>query len=146
MFKLKKFPSIKDKKAIVEAIKKAEESTSGEIRVYMEGTTENSPYERALYLFEELGVYKTTLRNGVLIYVAVNDRKFVILGDEGINKAVVDDFWESTKDIMQKYFQKGHFKTGIIEGVLKAGLELKTHFPYQEDDQDELSNEISENE
>jgi len=143
MSELKKFLSKKDEKEIVAAIGKAEKNTSGEVRVHIEAHTDEDHFEHALKVFQQLEMHKTELRNGVLIYIAVNDHQFVILGDEGINKAVPDDFWESTKDIMQKHFRKGHFKTGIIEGVLKAGLELKAHFPYQEDDQDELSNEIS---
>jgi uncharacterized membrane protein len=75
--------------------------------------------------------------------VAVNDHKFVILGDQGINDKVTDDFWDHTKEMMQDYFRKGNFKQGLVEGILKAGHELKTHFPYQADDIDELSNEIS---
>jgi uncharacterized membrane protein len=79
----------------------------------------------------------------VLFYIAVNDHKFVILGDQGINDKVADNFWDTTKEMMQNYFRKGAFKEGLVEGILKAGQELKIHFPYQDDDTDELSNEIS---
>ena len=79
----------------------------------------------------------------MLIYVAVNDKKFVIYGDKGINEVITKDFWNSTKDVMQNHFKKGDFKQGIVDGVLKAGKELKVHFPYQTDDTNELSNEIS---
>jgi uncharacterized membrane protein len=88
-------------------------------------------------------MHKTELRNGVLFYVAVNDHKFVILGDQGINDKVSDDFWDNTKEMMQDSFRKGNFKQGLVDGILKAGYELKTHFPYLADDIDELSNEIS---
>jgi uncharacterized membrane protein len=67
----------------------------------------------------------------------------VILGDQGINDKVTDDFWDNTKEMMQDYFRKGNFKQGLVDGILKAGHELKTHFPYEADDIDELSNEIS---
>ena len=86
----------------------------------------------------------TKLRNGVLIYVAVADKTFVICGDEGINNVVPADFWNTTRDAMKSQFRKGNFKQGLIEGVLQAGLELKKHFPWDEDtDEDELPNEIS---
>ena len=81
--------------------------------------------------------------NGVLIYVAVHDHKFVILGDQGIDRVVPDNFWESTRDIIQDHFKHGRFKQGIVEGILEAGKELKAHFPWQSDDQNELSDEIS---
>jgi len=85
----------------------------------------------------------TRLRNGVLIYLAINDRNFVIFGDEGINNVVSDDFWDSTRDVMLTHFKKGDFKQGLIEGILKAGKQLETHFPWDDMDKNELPNKIS---
>tara|TARA_B100000787_G_scaffold165556_1_gene149631 strand:+ start:6301 stop:6741 length:441 start_codon:yes stop_codon:yes gene_type:complete len=143
MSKTNSFLSPQDEEAIVTAIKVAEKNTSGEIRVHIEAHTDEDHYEHALKVFGELKMHETELRNGVLFYVAVNDHKFVILGDQGINDKVADDFWDTTKEMMQNYFRKNQFKQGLVDGVLKAGKELKTHFPYQDDDTDELSNEIS---
>ena len=143
MTKLKNFLSKKDEKAVVEAIGQAEKNTSGEIRVHIEAHTDEDHFEHALKVFQQLEMHKTELRNGVLIYIAVNDHQFVILGDEGINNVVADDFWEETKNVMQSHFRKGEFRQGIVEAVLQAGRELKSHFPYQDDDENELSNEIS---
>ena len=140
---IESFISKQDEEAIVAAIKEAEKNTSGEIRIHIEAHTDDDHFEHALQIFQELGMHKTELRNGVLIYIAVTDHQFVILGDEGINNVVADDFWDQTKDIMQDHFRKGDFKTGLVKGILKAGDELKTHFPYQDNDEDELSNEIS---
>lgn len=143
MSKTTPFLSTQDEEVIVAAIKEAEKKTSGEIRVHIEAHTDEDHYEHALKVFGELKMHETDLRNGVLFYVAVNDHKFVILGDKGINDKVADDFWDATKEMMQNYFRKGEFKQGLVDGILKAGHELKTHFPYQDDDTDELSNEIS---
>jgi len=137
------FLTSKEEQEIVEAIRKAEKNTSGEIRVHLENSTSDDHFKRALEVFYLLKMDATKNRNGVLIYVAVHDKKFVIYGDEGIAKVVPNNFWESTKAVMEHYFKKGLFKQGIVEGVLKAGKELKTHFPWQTDDVDELSNEIS---
>ena len=52
-------------------------------------------------------------------------------------------FGINTKDVIQSHFKKGNFKQGLIDGILCSGQELKHHFPYQQDDVDELSNEIS---
>jgi uncharacterized membrane protein len=85
----------------------------------------------------------TELKNGVLIYLAVKDQNFVICGDKGINDVVPADFWNSTKDAMATQFKSGNFKQGLIDGITKAGEQLKKYFPYQDGDTNELSNEIS---
>ena len=81
--------------------------------------------------------------NGVLLYVAVEDRKFVIYGDRGIDRAVPRGFWESTKEVIGNHFAKGEFKQGIVAGILKAGKELEAHFPWLHGDTNELSDAIS---
>ena len=85
----------------------------------------------------------TKEENGVLIYVAVEDRDFVIYGDSGINSVVSTDFWESTKDAIVAQFKSGNFKQGLIDGILSAGKELQKHFPWSENDVNELPNTIS---
>ena len=138
-----KFLTSFEENEIIEAIRKAEKQTSGEIRVHIEGSSQKDPFERALEVFEKLDMYQTKNRNAVLFYIAVDDRSFVIFGDKGINEVVAGNFWETTKNIVVQHFKKGNFKTGIIEGVLMAGQQLKVHFPNQIDDIDELPNEIS---
>ncbi|CAM1352637.1 TPM domain-containing protein [Tenacibaculum ascidiaceicola] len=143
MSKVEDFLTAKEEEEIVQAIRQAERSTSGEIRVHIEKTTDVSHYDRALEVFQMLKMFNTQQRNGVLLYIAVDDHKFVIYGDEGINKVVPENFWETTKEAIQNQFKQGNFKQGIIDGVLKAGKELQAHFPWTTDDEDELSNEIS---
>ena len=143
MSKSEEFLTKEEESAIVEAIRVAEKETSGEIRVHIEKTTSKVPFDRALEVFHELKMDETHLKNGVLIYLAVADKKFVICGDQGINEVVPVDFWDSTKDIMATQFKTGNFKQGLIEGIVKAGEQLRQHFPYEEGDTNELSNEIS---
>ena len=144
--KVEAFLTSEEEQDIVEAIRLAELNTSGEIRVHIENTANGAPTERALEVFHFLKMDNTKLQNGVLIYVAINDKSFVIYGDEGINKVVPKNFWDSTKDIMQSHFKKGLFKQGIIEGIQKSGEKLETFFPWKHDDINELSNEISKGE
>lgn len=132
-----------EEQEIIEAIRLAELNTSGEIRVHIEKTSKGDATNRALEVFHFLKMDNTKLQNGVLIYVAVEDKTFVIYGDEGINKVVPKNFWDSTKDIMQSHFKLGKFKQGIIEGIQKAGEQLESFFPWKHGDVDELSNEIS---
>ncbi len=137
------FLSESDEKEVINAIQEAELNTSGEIRIHIEGKTTKDAYERALDVFNELKMHQTEQRNGVLIYVATEDQKFVICGDKGINNVVADDFWDSTRDTIAEHFKKGNFKNGIVAGILSAGIQLKQFFPWQTDDENELSNEIS---
>jgi len=143
MSKVEAFLTKEEEQEIISAIRIAEKNTSGEIRVHIEATSNKDPYERSLEVFHLLKMDNTKDANAVLIYVAVKDKKFVIYGDKGINKVVPKDFWNSTKDIMQSHFKNANFKQGIVDGILKAGEELQTHFPWQIDDENELSNEIS---
>lgn len=137
------FISKEEEKKIIEAIALAEKQTSGEIKVHIESKTTKPPLERAQEVFSELGMTQTDARNGVLFYVGIHDHTFAILGDEGIDKKVKDNFWESTKDIVIAHFKKKEFAEGLIHGIAEAGSVLKTYFPYQSDDVNELSDEIS---
>ncbi|MFS4483857.1 TPM domain-containing protein [Hyunsoonleella sp. 2307UL5-6] len=143
MSKIEDFLSVEEEQEIVEAIRVAELNTSGEIRVHIEKTSQGDATHRALELFHILKMDNTKLQNAVLIYVAVDDKTFVIYGDKGINALVETDFWDSTKDAIQSHFKKEHFKQGLIEGILKSGEQLKKYFPYESDDTNELTNEIS---
>ncbi|QNM84650.1 TPM domain-containing protein [Polaribacter pectinis] len=143
MSKVEEFLTPAEEQEIISAIRIAEKNTSGEIRIHIEASSEKEHYERALEVFHLLKMDNTKDANAVLIYVAVNDKKFVVYGDKGINKVVDKDFWNSTKEVMQNHFKNGNFKQGIVDGILKAGEELQEHFPWQIDDVDELSNEIS---
>ena len=121
----------------------AEKNTSGEIRIHIEKTTSIDAYERAMEVFHKLKMDATQLKNGVLIYVAVKDKHFVICGDKGINELVPTDFWDTTKDVMASHFKNGNFKQGLVDGITKAGEQLQKYFPFEADDTNELSNEIS---
>ena len=137
------FITTEDKAKIAEAIRLAEGNTSGEIRVHMEKTCKTNVLDRAAHVFSELDMQKTKLRNGVLFYLAWEDRKFAILGDAGINAVVPDNFWDDIKVRMQVCFRSGHYVEGICEGVEMAGKKLKEAFPRQDDDLNELSDEVS---
>jgi len=132
-----------EEQEIVDAIQTAEKNTSGEIRVQIEAQNEKPPFERAQEVFFSLNMNMTLARNGVLFYVNVSNKSFVILGDEGINKVVESDFWDCTKDIVLEHFKEKKFKDGLVAGILRAGERLKAYFPFQADDTNELPNEIS---
>lgn len=128
---------------ISNAIKNAENRTSGEIRVHLEASCQGNVLDRAAEVFENLKMHKTQLRNGVLFYLAYEDRKFAILGDAGINCNVPENFWDEIKIRMQSRFRGGHFVEGLCEGVEMAGDQLKYCFPRENDDVNELPDHVS---
>ncbi len=128
--------------AMKAAIANAEKRTSGELRVFIEDHSEDGPLDRSAFLFKQLRMDKTKLRNGVLIYVAFRDHKFSIIGDVGIHEKVGGDFWNSTKNKMQTHFRTGEFLNALLAGIEEAGEALAKYFPYQVSDKDELSNDI----
>lgn len=128
---------------VVEAIKQAERNTSGEIKVHIENRCKGDVEERSLIVFNKLKLNETKLRNGVLIYLAVRDHKFAILGDEGINNVVGQGFWNDVKDLMLSHFKENRFADGLEQGIQRCGEKLKTYFPYQSDDINEIPDEIS---
>ncbi|WP_136465830.1 TPM domain-containing protein [Flagellimonas onchidii] len=140
---VEEFLTAEEEGEIVNAILEAEKNTSGEIRVHIEATTKIDHFSRAQQVFHFLKMDNTKDENGVLLYVAVEDKKFVIYGDSGIDRAVPRGFWDGTKDVISSHFKQGKFKQGIVEGVLMAGKELQAHFPWDQTDTNELSDAIS---
>ena len=140
---MKNYFSEEVQQQIVKAIESAELNTSGEIRVHIEEKCKGATLDRAAYIFKYLEMHNTALRNGVLFYLSVNDKKFAVIGDAGINKKVPADFWNEVKDVVVRNFKQEKFTEGLIEGIQLAGLQLKEHFPYQSNDKNELNNEVS---
>jgi len=132
-----------DSSKILEAIKEAEKETSGEIRVHIQNHLKGDIFKEAKKKFDKMGMAATKLKNGVLFFIALKDRKFTVLGDRGINEKVEDSFWNNTVEEMRHYFEEGKIEEGIAAGVLTAGKALKKFFPYSDDDVNELSDEVS---
>ena len=132
-----------EQEQIVAAVKEAELNTSGEIKVHIDRKCKEDVLDRAAFIFDKLEMQKTELRNGVLIYLAVANKKLAILGDAGINMKVPKDFWDTTRDFMISHFKEGKFTEGLVGGIKFAGQQLKEHYPYQSDDVNELSDDIS---
>ncbi|MBE9485057.1 MAG: TPM domain-containing protein [Bacteroidetes bacterium] len=139
----KDFFSGEQRDDIKQAIMNAELDTSGEIRVHIDSKCKGEVMDRAFEVFKKLKIHDTGLRNGVLFYLAVKNRKFAIIGDKGINEIVPEDFWEELKSDLLDAFREGNFTDGLIDGITRTGTHLKQHFPYQTDDVNELSDEIS---
>lgn len=137
------FLSQLDQLRIVEAIRAAEMRTSGEIRVHVQPKATGGEIRWvAERTFERLGMTKTALRNGVLLFIATEERRFVILGDKGIDEKVPAGFWDAIAAKLTIRFQNGEFTDGIVEALAAAGEQLAEFFPRAAGDVNELPDEI----
>ncbi len=133
-----------DEEQIVAAIHEAETNTSGEIRVHIESNCPINELDRATEMFAQLNMHQTKLRNGVLFYLALQDRRFAVIGDAGINAIVPDTFWEDITAQAVSHFKQQKYADGLAAGIRMAGEQLRKHFPYNaQSDINELSNDIS---
>ncbi|MFY0253571.1 TPM domain-containing protein [Chitinophaga sp. 30R24] len=143
-FKRKEIFSETEKNRIVQAIRVAERLTSGEIRLFVENHCNYvNPIDRAKEAFVSLDMGKTRLRNGVLVYVAIKDRQFAILGDQGIHEKVGDEFWVKEAALLINHFQEDRIVEGIEACIAEIGISLRTYFPHEAgDDVNELPDDI----
>jgi len=132
-----------DEKQIIDAIALAEKNTSGEIRVHVESKCKGDSIARIKVLFKKLNMYETKERNAVLIYVALKDHKLAIWGDEGIHQKLPDNFWNQETELMISHFSQNKIGEGLAQAIHLIGEQLKQHFPYQSNDTNELSDELS---
>jgi len=133
----------KQKKQVLLTIQEAELCTSGEIRVHIENHCHANEIDRAKEVFLKLGMDDTEEQNGVLVYISVKDRRVAIVGDRGIDQVTAANYWDEEVNILLEYFKRNEFTQGITQVITNVGQKLKDHFPYQSDDINELSDEIS---
>lgn len=143
-FKDKSFLSVDDNQRIVEAIRNAEQRTSGEIRIYIESNCRFvEPLDRAAEIFWSLKMDHTAYRNSVLLYVAVKDHQFAIFADQGIHEKLGNDFWKREVDAMSIHFRENHYLEAILLVIHDIGHALHQHFPFDPNaDKNELPDDI----
>ena len=130
---------------IVEAIKKAEAKTSGQIRVFLQrGKFEEDALVRAQKKFFQLGMEKTAERNAVLIMVAPRMQKFAVIGDEGVHAKCGEKFWQELVARMRQHFLREDFTEALLEAVDATGALLAKHFPRTGPAPNELPDEVIE--
>ena len=138
----KEFLTQLDQPRVVHAIRSAEKQTSGEIRVHVQPKGGDDIRKTAERTFERLGMTRTKLRNGVLLFIATEEQRFTILGDRGIHEKVPAGFWDDIATRLTSRFKNGEFTDGIVEAISEAGWHLAKYFPRAKDDVDELPDEI----
>ena len=136
--------SADDEGRIVAAIQAAEKVTSGEIMVHLEKSWPGDPYQRAVHWFHRLGLQKTQQRNGILLLLIEKQKRFALVGDEGIHRAVGQDFWERAAGVLNSHLKEGKLAEGLCATVAMIGEALATYFPYTaSSDRNELPDSIS---
>jgi uncharacterized membrane protein len=138
----KKFFTKTEEKHILSAIKEAELASSGEVRVFVESHCKGDIEKRTIDIFKQLKMHKTRERNGVLIYIAIKDRRFTIFGDEGIHQKMGFQFWNEEAVILKSFFVDNKIIDGLTATIISIGQILKEHFPYSTDDKNELPDTI----
>ena len=144
LFRRKEFFTDEEKQSIIDAVRNAEQRTSGEVRVFVESRCRYvNAIDRAVEIFENLQMQKTGLRNATLVYVAVKDRQLAVFGDEGIHQKVGNEYWANEVMKMIHAFNRDNIAEGISRCVLNIGEALATHFPYDKStDKNELPDDI----
>ena len=137
------FFSEQESESIINAIGHIESSTVGELRLHIEDLCEESPVDRAIEVFNKLGMYKTDSQTGILIYVATEDHKLAIIGDKGIHSILGDSYWNQIMVEMSERFKNESIYAGVLYGITAVGEKLIEHFPEKRLPDNELSNEIS---
>jgi uncharacterized membrane protein len=132
-----------DLEAVARAVADAEAGTSGEIRVHLDARCRGEAMTRAIAVFERLGMTRTALRNGVLIYLAIKDRKLAVIGDAGIHARVTPEYWERLKETLVVDLRRERPRDGLVQAVRDVGEVLRRHFPRAPDDKNELTDQVS---
>ena len=144
LFKRKEFFTEEERQSIVDAVRTAEQRTSGEVRVFVESRCRYvNAIDRAVEIFENLQMQRTEMRNATLVYVAIKDRQLAVFGDEGIHQKVGNEYWANEVVKMISAFNRDNIAEGIRQCVLNIGEALATHFPYDRNtDKNELPDDI----
>jgi len=140
---VRRFLSEADLEAVQRAISEAEAGTSAEIRVHLDHRCPADPMARAVTVFERLGMHRTAQRHGVLVYLAITDRKLAVLGDRGIHERVGEAYWQRLVADVIAHFREERLRDGVLHAVNALGAALRRHFPRGPEDQNELRDEVS---
>jgi uncharacterized membrane protein len=137
------FLSDEDLTSIARAVRHAEARTSAEVRVHLDHRCAGDPLQRAIKVFERLGMHRTTERNGVLIYISVADHKLAVIGDAGIHERVGAAYWQEIVDAVRAHMREHRSREGLVHAVVQLGGALAQHFPRRPGDANELADDVT---
>ena len=131
--KTKHFVDALEHPKITAAIAEAERASSGQIRVFVTHHAVDDVLAAARERFAKLGMEKTAARNGVLLFLAPESRKFAVVGDQGIHERCGgDDYWQKiVGETMRPRLRESRFTEAIVAAVGEVGKVLAQHFPLE---------------
>lgn len=99
--------------------------------------------QRAEAAFLEEEVFATRDRTGILVFVALFERRVVVIGDTGINHAVPEGAWEGVVADLVAGIRQGRPAEALEAAIAECGRLLTEHkVEIRDDDTDELANEL----
>ncbi len=132
---------------IAHVIADVEAATNAEIRISVRDLREASEAdlsiaEVAKKEFVTLGMHHTEGRVGVLLLVLYHERKFYVLGDEGVHSRVNPETWDDVSLALKDHFKKADYEGGLRAALLRIQHHLKGVLPRKKKSVNELSNEV----
>lgn len=132
-----------DETRVIEAIRRAERTSSGEIRVSVASFFWGDVEKAARKAFVRLGMDRTAQRNSVLIFLVPSRKRFAVVGDEGIHAKVGQAFWNDLAACLSSHFRHEEFTEGLVQGITMVGERLAEHFPWEgAADRNELPDDV----
>lgn len=126
-----------------EHIAEAERRTSCEFRVHLEPRSPSGAWDRAAALFETLGMGRTRLRNGVLIYLGVESGELAVIVDDGIAEVAPAGALDEMRHALERGFAKGDAVAAVRAGLDVGAARLAGYFRHTADDVNELPDAVS---
>lgn len=117
---------------LAEQIRKGEENHSGELVVAIEAVLpahEADSAQRALEVFGRLRVWDTPLNSGVLLYLALGQRRIHIIADRGIQADPAQ--WAQICQQLEKDLAAREYLSGLLSAVSAIETVLQQGAPAQ---------------
>ena len=144
MWRSRRLLSRAAERRLVAAIGAAERGHRGEIGVHLESRYPgDGPLGRTAELFAALGLDRTADGTGVLLYVAVDDRKAAVFAGPGVHGAAAPEFWKAATDAVAGGFAAGDPVGGLGEALARIGELLRQAAPGEDVHGDELPNRVT---
>ena len=131
-----------DDASIAAAIARAEQLSSGEIRVCVSHRHRLDALGSAERRFFQLHMERTPQRNAVLIYFAPLAQTFALWGDIGIHDKCGVEFWQSLAMKIAPRLEGGSFNMAVHEAIQEVARMLEQHFPRNASDHHHLPNTV----